>query len=100
MIIIFIYVELEKTGLRDDFSMIELNDAGWSFDEIADFRFLFPNLLLLNRIIQLKLWHYQFLSHSRITNAFFSPLHIFCLIFIDKHSILPVWDQCNMHSAC
>ena len=28
---------LAKTGLRDDFSIIELNDSGWSFDEIADY---------------------------------------------------------------
>jgi hypothetical protein len=26
-----------KTGLGDDFSIIELNDTGWSFDEIADY---------------------------------------------------------------
>jgi hypothetical protein len=28
---------LAKTGLRDDFSIIDLNDAGMSFDEIADY---------------------------------------------------------------
>lgn len=28
---------LAKTGLGDDFSIIELNDTGWSFDEIADY---------------------------------------------------------------
>ncbi len=28
---------LAKTGLDDDFSIIELNDTGWSFDEIADY---------------------------------------------------------------
>jgi hypothetical protein len=28
---------LAKTGLHDDFSIIELNDAGMSFDEIADY---------------------------------------------------------------
>ena len=28
---------LAKTGLYDEFSIIELNDAGWSFDEIADY---------------------------------------------------------------
>jgi hypothetical protein len=28
---------LAKTGLRNDFSIIELNDAGWSFDEIANY---------------------------------------------------------------
>jgi hypothetical protein len=28
---------LAKTGLRDDFSIIELNDTGMSFDEIADY---------------------------------------------------------------
>jgi hypothetical protein len=28
---------LAKTGLRDEFSIIELNDSGWSFDEIADY---------------------------------------------------------------
>ena len=28
---------LSNTGLDDEFSIIELNDAGWSFDEIADY---------------------------------------------------------------
>ncbi|MGH9974570.1 MAG: hypothetical protein ACRD8Z_01865 [Nitrososphaeraceae archaeon] len=28
---------LTKTGLDDEFSIIELNDTGWSFDEIANY---------------------------------------------------------------
>ena len=28
---------LSKTGLDDEFSIIELNDSGWSFDEIAKY---------------------------------------------------------------
>ena len=28
---------LSKTGLNDEFSIIELNDSGWSFDEIAKY---------------------------------------------------------------
>ena len=28
---------LAKTSLGDEFSIIELNDRGWSFDEIADY---------------------------------------------------------------
>ena len=28
---------LTNSGFRDDIFMIELNDSGWSFDEIADY---------------------------------------------------------------
>ncbi len=32
-----VHAALAKTGLHDDFFMIDLNDSGLSFDEIADY---------------------------------------------------------------